>query len=122
MKKVIWTYDTLKFMYSCIVAEFRPRAEWEKQTSPGHGLDNKFEEFCVAFAQIVGAKLPNAVKAQMRWPLNRVSFNGQELDTTGHVRQMMKNLVAAQDAGFITSTDLPLFFLKSRYPDLLADL
>ncbi len=122
MKKVIWTYDTLKSMYSCIVAEFGPRAEWEKQTSPGHGLDNKLEEFCVAFAQKVGAESPDAVKAQMRWPLNRVSFNGQKLDTTGYAMQMMKNLVAAYDAGFITSTDVPLFVLKSRYSDLLEDL
>lgn len=58
----VWTADVRRFLYRRLVKEFGPFDRWEKTSSPGHGLDQKFDEFCEAFAKAVGANSGKAVR------------------------------------------------------------
>jgi hypothetical protein len=106
--KKIWTKTARQLLFETLVARFEPLAKWEKRTSPGNGLDQAYDEFCTAFAAVVGVKSGAAVKQQIHFamPVRQGSWN-----SNGHSSTAVLNLAAAYEAGFIVNAD---------FPDLLA--
>jgi hypothetical protein len=56
MGNMNWTRTARDLLFESLVDRFGPHAAWEKATSPGRGMDRKYNEFCEAFAALVGAK------------------------------------------------------------------
>jgi hypothetical protein len=78
--------------------------DWENSSSPGRGLDGAFEEFCSAFAIVVGAESGKAVKHQIRFAMPE---SEQGAVMKHQVGTSIGNKAAALEEGFISDRHLP---------------
>lgn len=101
----IWTGDARRLLYGRLVAQFGALDTWTGSSSPGRGLDQKFDQFCEDFARAVGANSGDAVKIQIRFAMPE-SAHGSDWDQ-GHARTAILNKAAALEAGFIENKHLP---------------
>jgi hypothetical protein len=100
----IWTGDVRRVLYKRLAREFGPLDIWEKSNSPGRGLDQRFEEFCDAFAKAIGAKSGEAVQHQIRFAMPE-SHRGSTWERQAQTAIM--NKAAALEVGFIEDKHLP---------------
>jgi hypothetical protein len=103
-KRQIWSGEARRLLYRRLVEEFGRFEEWKKSNSPGGGRDAAFEGFCKAFATVVGASSPEAVKHQIRFAMpetDRGSVWEQQTQTA------IANKAAALEEGFIGDKHLP---------------
>jgi hypothetical protein len=100
----IWTGEIRRVLYHRLVKQFGPLAGWKKSGSPGGKLDDKFDEFCEAFAKAVDAESANAVKHQIRFAMPE-SASGSSWGR--HAQTAILNKAAALEAGFIEDKHLP---------------
>ncbi|MEO1475730.1 MAG: hypothetical protein AAFS13_05055 [Pseudomonadota bacterium] len=110
-KPTIWTSEARKLLYQRLVARFGPSSSWETTGSPGNGLDDAFEEFCIAFAAVVGAKSGDAVKHQIIFAMPEL---GEGSEWTRHAQTAILNKAYAMEEGFIEDRDLPVLSATSR--------
>jgi hypothetical protein len=103
-KPEIWTGEVRRVLYSRLVHQFGPYRGWRKSNSPGGAHDDKFDQFCDAFANAVGAKSSDAVKHQIRFAMPE-SERGSTWDR--HAQTAILNKAAALEAGFIEDQHLP---------------
>jgi hypothetical protein len=103
-KPEIWTGDVRRVLYKRLVQLFGPYEDWKKANSPGGELDDKFDKFCEAYAQSVGAQSGGAVRHQIRFAMPE-SASGS---TWGrHAQTAILNKAAALEAGFVEDKHLP---------------
>ena len=100
----IWTGDVRRVLYRRLVENFGPLDSWEKTSSPGRNLDEAFDEFCKAFARVVGAKSAKAVQHQIRFAMPETP-RGSTWER--HAQTAILNKAAALEAGFIEDKHLP---------------
>lgn len=109
----IWTGDVRRVLYKRLVQQFGPLNDWEKRQLPGRGLDQRFKEFCSAFALAVGAKSGAAVQHQIRFAMPETAQGS----TWGrHAQTAILNKAAALEAGFIDDGHLPDLLAVGRAP------
>jgi hypothetical protein len=106
MRKVIWTRAASDLLYETLVERFGAYKEWEKRTSPGRGLDDKYHEFCKVFAKTVGANSGDAVEHQIAFALPIPDGSVHTWDP-GQARVAILNIASAFHAGFLSNTDFP---------------
>jgi hypothetical protein len=92
-------------LYKRLVDEFGALKKWEKKNSPGRGLDQRFREFCDAFAKEVGANSGEAVQHQIRFAMPE-SESGSTWEG-GQAQTAILNKAAALEMGFIQDKHLP---------------
>lgn len=114
MKKRIWTNAARTHLFEEVVRQFGPHSEWQKERSPGRGLDDKFDKFCKAMAVVTGASGPDAVEQQIAFG-SPVTGNAK-WSGYGHSQTAILCLAAAFDAGFIKAADLPDLKATQRKP------
>jgi len=90
---------------------FGPASTWENTGSPGRNLDVEFEDFCAAFARVVGAKSADAVKHQIRFAMPEA---GSGSNWGRHAQTAILNKAHAMEAGFIEDKDLPNLAAEMR--------
>lgn len=64
-KTFLWSWEAFILCFSEMKERFGAHETWETSVSPGHGLDEEYEEFCVNMAGAIGAAGPGAVKQQV---------------------------------------------------------
>lgn len=107
----IWSSNARQLLFSRLTKLFGAASEWEYTHAPGRGLDEQFEEFCEAFATVVGAKSADAVKMQIRFAMPEMG-TGSERDR--HAQTAILNKAYAMEAGFIEDRDLPRLKAEMR--------
>lgn len=110
-KKLIWSGEARRLLYRRLVEEFGPLDTWKKSNSPGRGRDAAFDEFCRAFAIVVGASSADAVKIQVRFAMpesNEGSLWEQQAQTA------IANKAAALEEGFISDKHLPHLYAVGK--------
>jgi hypothetical protein len=102
----IWTFETRDLLYQRLTMQFGPRREWETTSRPGRLLDAAYAKFLRSFAEMIGAKSPDAVQQQINFT---APITGDvRLFKKPHVIAMTLNLAAALKAGFIEPSEFPI--------------
>ena len=105
----IWSATAYDLLYGELVRQFDPLWKWETQARPGRGLDEKFDAFCKAFAELVGAESARAVEMQIAYARMGTVPNASAKAADGRSAMLnfILNKAAAYHAGFIRRTDVP---------------
>jgi len=98
----IWKRDTRPLLYRRLVEKFGAYSSWENASFPSHALREEYENFIESFALVVGAKSATAVKHQIAYATNGNSAGGPNVAIN-----LMNNISAAVEAGFIRWCDVP---------------
>ena len=110
-KRLIWSGEARRLLYRRLVEEFGPLDDWEKSNTPGRDLDAAFNDFCSAFAQVVGAASAEAVKHQIRFAMPE-SAEGSLWEQ--QVQTAIGNKAAALEEGFIGDKHLPHLYAVGK--------
>jgi len=103
-KRLIWSGEARRLLYRRLIEQFGPFDEWNNSNSPGRGLDASFDEFCKAFATVVGASSAEAVKHQIRFAMPETEHGSLWEQQT---QTAIGNKAAALEEGFIGDKHLP---------------
>jgi hypothetical protein len=107
----IWTGSVRRVLYGRLVSLFGPYKNWKKKSQPGRDMDDKFNDFCSAFAVAVGAKSGDAVKHQIAFALPE-TVSGSTWKA--QVQTAISNKAPALEMGFIEDRHLPELLAVAR--------
>jgi hypothetical protein len=109
---MMWSPSRLRLYYECMAEEYGRHESWEKPLRPGRGLNQRFEEFLTAFAEIVGAKGPEAAEQQLKF-----ATSTQKGFDRAHSRAVILNRAAAYESGFLRAKDLAALKISREEED-----
>jgi hypothetical protein len=107
MPRQIWTQEMREILYSRLLQDFGPYAEWDGTRRP-HGKKTQFDrmlgDLAKKFSRMAGQTITaRAVEHQIAWGLTTQS----EMRDRSRARNYILNKAAALEVGFLASDDLP---------------
>jgi hypothetical protein len=103
-----WTQELRNLVYRRLKQQFGPYAKWKRKYHPP-ATDKEYEAALREIANFISGLTGEsfawtAVKQQVHWAIGTQS----QAKSKGYARQYIPNKASALEAGFLTSSDLPL--------------
>jgi hypothetical protein len=105
MQHIKWTPEVRADLFRRVKKRTGTYRSWEKKLSPGYGLDRSFTILCGKIGREIGATT-EAVKMQVLFGAGLYGVEYWQNEDGGVSKQVLQNLVAALDAGFIDEARL----------------